>query len=126
MNARSDAPRFLNLFQIRFPVGAICSIGHRVSGVILAAAVPLVVYALDRSLAGPQAYARLAAALATAAGKTAVVVLAWALAHHALAGIRHVLKDVDVGASLGTARRSAWLVLAVGGIIALATAVLVA
>jgi succinate dehydrogenase / fumarate reductase cytochrome b subunit len=32
------------------------------------------------------------------------------LAHHSLAGIRHLLSDVDVGSQLHAARRSAWIV----------------
>jgi succinate dehydrogenase / fumarate reductase cytochrome b subunit len=40
----------------------------------------------------------------------AVVLLAWALAHHSLAGIRHLLSDIDVGSQLPEARRSAWIV----------------
>jgi succinate dehydrogenase / fumarate reductase cytochrome b subunit len=125
MTSPSRGPYFLNLFQIRFPVGAVCSIGHRASGVILAAALPILIYLLHRSLTGPEGYAAVVTALGTVTGKVAAVLLAWALGHHALAGVRHILKDVDVGASLGPARRSAWLALVGGGVIALATAVLV-
>jgi succinate dehydrogenase/fumarate reductase cytochrome b subunit len=39
----------------------------------------------------------------------------WVLAHHVLAGIRHLLSDVDIGSQLSAARRSAWVV-NVGGI----------
>ena len=48
--ARSTRPVFLNLTQIRMPVGALTSIGHRVTGVLLAASVPVGVFLLDRSL----------------------------------------------------------------------------
>jgi succinate dehydrogenase / fumarate reductase cytochrome b subunit len=37
------------------------------------------------------------------------------LAHHVLAGIRHLLSDVDIGSQLPAARRSAWIV-NVGGV----------
>ena len=43
-------------------------------------------------------------------GLLLLAALAWALAHHALAGVRHLLSDVDVGAGLRSARRSAWAV----------------
>jgi succinate dehydrogenase / fumarate reductase cytochrome b subunit len=36
--------------------------------------------------------------------------LAWALAHHLLAGVRHLLTDISVGSTLSRARRSAWAV----------------
>jgi succinate dehydrogenase / fumarate reductase cytochrome b subunit len=32
------------------------------------------------------------------------------LAHHLMAGVRHLLSDIDVGAHLPAARRSAWVV----------------
>ena len=41
-------PVFLNLIRIRFPIGAIASIGHRISGVILASALPFLVAARHR------------------------------------------------------------------------------
>ncbi|HEX7329560.1 MAG TPA: succinate dehydrogenase, cytochrome b556 subunit [Casimicrobiaceae bacterium] len=125
MTPTSRRPYFLDLFRIRFPVGAVCSFGHRVAGVILAVALPALVYLLDRSLAGPQQYAAVVAWLHSVSGKAMLVLLAWALGHHVLAGVRHMLKDVDVGSSLTVARRSAWLALAGGGAIALATVALV-
>ncbi|HEX8740979.1 MAG TPA: succinate dehydrogenase, cytochrome b556 subunit [Casimicrobiaceae bacterium] len=125
MTPTSRRPYFLDLFRIRFPVGAVCSIGHRAAGVILAVALPALVYLLDRSLAGPQQYAAVVAWLRSVPGKALVVLLAWAFGHHVLAGVRHMLKDVDVGSSLAMARRSAWLALAGGGVIALAAVMLV-
>ena len=38
------------------------------------------------------------------------MILVWALAHHMLAGVRHLLTDFNVGSPLRLARRSAWLV----------------
>jgi succinate dehydrogenase / fumarate reductase, cytochrome b subunit len=96
MTSPTRVPYFLNLFQIRFPVGGVCSIGHRASGVTLAAALPILIGLLHRSLAGPEGYAAVVTALGTVTGKVAAVLLAWALGHHALAGVRHILKDVDV------------------------------
>ena len=59
--ARSTRPVFLNLTQIRMPVGALTSIGHRVTGVLLAASVPVGVFLLDRSLQDEQGFADVAA-----------------------------------------------------------------
>jgi succinate dehydrogenase / fumarate reductase cytochrome b subunit len=42
--------------------------------------------------------------------KATLVVLVWALSHHVLAGVRHLLSDFAIGAPLRSARRSAWLV----------------
>lgn len=50
-------PMFLNLLQIQMPVGAITSILHRVTGVLLAVGVPLGMYLLWRSLDGEAGFA---------------------------------------------------------------------
>ena len=47
---RSRRPVFLDLMRIQMPVGALTSIGHRISGVVLAASVPATVYLLGLSL----------------------------------------------------------------------------
>ena len=107
---RSPRPVFLNLTQISMPVGALTSIGHRVSGILLAAGVPVGVYLLDRSLRNEQGFTEVAGWLSYGAIKAALVLVVWALAHHMLAGIRHLLSDFDVGSPLRRARRSAWFV----------------
>jgi succinate dehydrogenase cytochrome b556 subunit len=43
---RQSRPVFLNLMQIQMPVGALTSIGHRITGVLLAVGVPLSLYLL--------------------------------------------------------------------------------
>ena len=99
-------PVFLNFARIRFPVGSVASIGHRISGVMLVIALPFAVLVLDHSLQAEAqplvmpGWMRLPAAL-----------LAWAAAHHLFAGIRHLATDVGIGASLPAARRSAYAAL---------------
>ena len=109
----AERPVFLDLTRIRFPVGAVASMGHRVSGVALVLALPLAVLALQRSLEGDAPYLggwmRLPAAL-----------LAWAAAHHLFAGIRHLLMEAGIGSSLPAARRSAYAALLAAGAVGLA------
>jgi succinate dehydrogenase / fumarate reductase cytochrome b subunit len=115
-------PVFFNLMQIQMPVGAITSISHRISGIILALGIPLAIYLLGLSLQGPQGYARAAALFAYPAIKLLAIVFIWALAHHLLAGVRHLLSDIDVGSHLHPARTSAWIVNCAGVAIALLSA----
>ncbi len=112
---RSPRPVFLDLTQIGMPVGALTSIGHRLSGIVLAASVPLGVYLLARSLRDEQGYAEVTRLSGSMATRAALVIVVWALAHHALAGVRHLLTDFDIGSPLHSARRSAWFV-NIGGI----------
>ena len=111
-------PVFFNPLRIQLPVGALTSITHRITGIILALAIPLGAYLLDMSLRDPESYARVAALLGAMPSRVAAVALTWALAHHMLAGVRHLLSDIDVGSGLPAARRSAWFVNASGLVIA--------
>jgi succinate dehydrogenase / fumarate reductase, cytochrome b subunit len=103
-------PVFLNLIKIQMPVGALASIGHRISGVILALSVPAAVSVFALSLRDERGFALVTALFAQLAFKAAVVIVVWALAHHLLDGIRHMLTDFDIGSPLRAARRSAWFV----------------
>jgi succinate dehydrogenase / fumarate reductase cytochrome b subunit len=104
----SPRPVFLDLLRIRMPVGAWTSIGHRISGVVLAASVPAAAWLLDLSLRDAIGYANARAWIASSAGKAAVILVAWSLGHHVLAGVRHLASDFEIGSSLVAARRSAW------------------
>jgi succinate dehydrogenase / fumarate reductase, cytochrome b subunit len=115
-------PVFFNLLQIQMPVGALTSITHRVTGVLLALAIPFGIYLLDLSLQNPQGYARVSGWFHSFAFKLAAALSIWILAHHVLAGIRHMLSDVDIGSQLPPARRSAWIVNCGGIVVALLAA----
>ena len=108
-------PVFFNLTQIQMPVGAVTSITHRITGILLAIGIPFCVYLLDRSLRDPQSYAWVTELFAHTAFKVVALVFIWALAHHLFAGVRHLLSDIDIGSRLRVARRSAWSV-NIGGI----------
>ncbi len=111
MRNHKRTPVFFNLLRIDVPLTAVVSFAHRLSGVFLSLAVPFVVYLLQRSLRSAQDYAWVVTLFDHALMQAVIVVTVWALAYHALAGLRHLLYDIDVGVSLSAARRSAWLVL---------------
>ncbi len=103
-------PVFFDLMQLQMPVGALTSITHRVTGILLAFGTPLGVYLLDLSLQSPESYARVLGLFYEPAVRVAALLFVWALAHHLFAGIRHLLSDIDIGSQLPAARRSAWIV----------------
>ena len=90
------------------PVGALTSILHRISGVVLAASMPATVYLLALSIRDEHGFAQVVGLFARFIFKAAAVIVVWALAHHLLAGVRHLLSDVGVGSPLRVARGSAW------------------
>lgn len=119
----ASAPKFLNLFHIRFPIGAIASIGHRISGVLLLISLPVLALALARSLRSESAFESLRTAIGSPWWWLMLVVLVWAAAQHVLAGVRHLLMDIGIGSPLAQARTSAWAVILTATIIALAAAI---
>jgi succinate dehydrogenase / fumarate reductase cytochrome b subunit len=108
--SKERRPVFFNLMQIQMPVGALTSITHRVTGIFLALSVPFSIYLLDLSLQGPQSYEQVISLFDNLAFRGVAIVFVWVLAHHVLAGIRHLLSDVDIGSQLSAARLSAWIV----------------
>lgn len=112
-------PVFFDVTRIQLPVGALTSIAHRISGVLLAVGLPIAMYLLHLSLRDEQGFAEVARWADAWVFKVPALLFAWALAHHILAGVRHLLTDVSVGSTLFTARRSAWAVNLCGVAIAL-------
>lgn len=110
MSKQTPAPVYLNLLRIQFPVGAVTSIGHRISGVCLFLSLPFWIYLLDLSLRGPDGFARAQAILQSPVARLALVLMAWAFLHHLFSGIRFLFMDAGIGRTLAPARRSAWSV----------------
>ena len=108
MTDPQNAPVFLNLFRIRFPAGAVASIAHRISGVLLFLSLPFLAWLLDLSLQGPDGYARAVELLQPAWVRLGSALIVWSLLHHLIAGIRFLLIDIHIGVSLPVARISAW------------------
>jgi succinate dehydrogenase / fumarate reductase cytochrome b subunit len=110
-------PRFLDFSRIRFPVGALASIAHRISGVVLVTALPFAVFLLGRSLEGEEAFSTVLEKFQSPLGRVALFVFAWASAQHLLAGVRHLLMDVGIGSSLAAGRASAYAVLGAAALV---------
>lgn len=111
-------PVYIDLLRIRLPVGGLVSILHRVSGVLLVLALPFSLWALQQSLVSAEDYQRIANLLQKFPLRILLFLLILALAHHFLAGIRHLLLDLDIGISRRGGRMGAWLVLATDVIVA--------
>ena len=109
--AKAPRPVYLNLLAIRLPLPALISILHRASGALLfAAGIPLLLWGIQASLASPDAYAQFKTMLAHPLARLVALALAWAYIHHVLAGVRHLILDLDIGTELASARRSSAVV----------------
>lgn len=114
-----NRPVFLNIFRIRFPAGAVASIAHRISGVLLFLSLPFLAWLLDLSLQGPAGYDRVIELLQPTWVRLCSVLLAWSVLHHLIAGIRFLLIDIHLGVSMPAARITAWSASIAGVLLAL-------
>lgn len=99
-------PVYLNLLRIHLPITGWVSILHRVSGVLLFAALPFGVWALSVSLSDEAGFKRMADTLAHPLVRLLVLLLVWSFAHHVFAGLRHLALDAHWGVELKRARQS--------------------
>jgi succinate dehydrogenase / fumarate reductase cytochrome b subunit len=113
-------PVYLNLFRIYLPLAGWVSILHRVTGVLLFAAVPLGVWALSRSLSGESGFQQVTDWMMHPLAKLGQLLLVWAFALHFFAGLRHLGLDVHWG--LQRARQSSITVMLATGLVTLLAA----
>ena len=96
INALSDLPGY------RWPLAALVSGMHRASGVILFLLLPFIVWMLDTSLSSEISFGEFKAAFNSHLGfapgwlvTLMTLVLIWAYLHHFVAGIRHLIMDIN-------------------------------
>lgn len=108
---KKKRPVNLNLFTIRFPLPAIISILHRISGFALFLFIPFLLWLLHTSLASVEQFANLQQLLTAVPAKIILILLIASLFYHLFAGIRHLLMDAQIGETLKGANLGAILTL---------------
>jgi succinate dehydrogenase / fumarate reductase cytochrome b subunit len=92
-NVKKQRPVNLDLQTIRFPVTAIASILHRVSGVVTFVAVGILLWLLGLSLSSADGFAQASLLVNGVLVKFILWAILTALAYHIAGGIRHMLMD---------------------------------
>jgi succinate dehydrogenase / fumarate reductase cytochrome b subunit len=87
------------------------SIAHRITGAALAAGFLLLAWWLVAASEGPEAYAKVARAFASVPGQVVLFLYSWALLHHMLGGIRHLIWDTGAGLDRTSIEAFAWTTL---------------
>ncbi|NCX94147.1 MAG: succinate dehydrogenase, cytochrome b556 subunit [Gammaproteobacteria bacterium] len=106
----------LDLMHYRFPIMAISSILHRISGLILFLYIPVILYALGLSLKSPEDFQQLHLLLLTPWARFLTWVCLSALAYHVLAGIRHLIMNFGYFEGLKSGRISSATVIGLAAI----------
>lgn len=116
---REARPEFRNIHisqivRYRLPLAGLVSILHRISGAgMFLVGLPLVLYLFHQSVVSELSFERYREFVANPFVKLVLVGIIWAYLHHLLAGVRHLLMDLDVGVDKAAGRTSAAIVLAV-------------
>lgn len=90
---KKQRPVNLDIRTIHFPITAIASILHRVSGVITFVAVGILLWLLGISLSSPAGFEQAVAIVDNFLVKFIIWGILTALAYHIVGGIRHMLAD---------------------------------
>ena len=116
MTGKNNKRPIKNLYLpgIRLPVGGVVSILHRLTGILLVMSLPFGLWLLQWSLVGADEFAQLQTLLKTLPARVVLLSIFLTTVHHLLAGLRHLLIDIDIGITRRGGRLGAWLVLAVG------------
>ncbi|MCG8426632.1 MAG: succinate dehydrogenase, cytochrome b556 subunit [Chromatiales bacterium] len=83
------------------------SILHRITGVLMVLAAPLMIHLTDLALDGEQGFAAAQGLIDGWFFTLVMFVLIWAVLHHLLAGIRCLLIDVHIGVEKPLYRQTA-------------------
>ena len=93
---KKQRPVNLDLQTVSFPLTAIASILHRVSGVIMFVAAGILLWFLAESLSGPAGFANVADLMDSFLAKFIFWGILTALAYHLVVGVRHIIMDMGL------------------------------
>lgn len=123
---KKQRPVNLDLRTIQFPVTAIASILHRVSGVITFVAVGILLWLLGQSLSSPEGFLTASAVMNSFFAKFIMWGILTALAYHVVVGIRHVMMDIGcLEETLQVGKRSAYISFVITVVLSILAGVLV-
>ena len=94
-------PMSPHLTIYKWPITMTMSIAHRITGGALYFGTILVVWWLIAAASGPNAYANFQTVASSWIGRLVLFGYTWALMHHMLGGIRHLIWDNLVGLEPG-------------------------
>ena len=108
-----------DLFAFAWPISALASITHRIAGVVLFVGIAFGLYALDLSLGSAQGFETLHMMMKSPLGMFVTWGLLSALAYHFVAGMKHLLLDLEFGDTIEGSRFAARATLLVSAILIL-------
>ncbi len=119
--------RLVDAVKYRLPLAGVVSILHRVSGMLMFALLPLIVWFFDTSLSSEISFERFTGAFVSGIGfmpgwviKIVSLALIWSYLHHFIAGVRHLWMDMTHSVTKEQGRSSAVVTLASSAVLTVA------
>ncbi|SMY32063.1 succinate dehydrogenase cytochrome b556 subunit [Photobacterium andalusiense] len=125
VKVKKPRPVNLDLQTIRFPLTAIASILHRISGVITFVSIAILLWLLNLSLSSPEGFATAASITNSWLVKFVLWGILTALFYHIVLGIRHLLMDLGYFEEMETGLASTKVSFVVVAILSVFSGVLV-
>nr|WP_250658799.1 succinate dehydrogenase, cytochrome b556 subunit [Alkalimarinus coralli] len=119
----SNRPVNLDLSKFSFPLPAITSIIHRITGLALFVGVAFVLWAFEMSLSGEEGFNVIKDIMQGFLAKLILWGIISALLYHLVAGIKHLLMDAGIGETLEGGKLGAKITLVVSIVLILLTGV---
>lgn len=104
-------PVNLNFFTIQFPIAAVISVLHRISGLVLILCIPSLLWCLQISLESQQRFNSIGVSFDNPWIKGVGLLVLLGFIYHYVAGIRHLLMDMGIGETKAGSRASAYCTL---------------
>ena len=108
---KDTRPVNLDITTFKFPLPAITSILHRISGVALFIATAILLYLLQLSLSSEQGFSEAVAIMDGTLMKIVLWAITTGLFYHLIAGVKHLLMDLGWGETKQGAHLSAQITL---------------
>ncbi len=107
---RTERPVFFSIVNFDWPVTAIASIAHRLTGIGLFVGIAFLLWLLDLALSSENGFAEAGRVMDLPLAKLVLLFILANLIYHIFAGVKHLLMDLHMGDSFEAASRSSWIV----------------
>ena len=111
-----NRPTNLDLATLRYPLPAITSLLHRLSGAFIFVGVAVMLYMLDLSLQSAAGYGQVLEMLDHSLVKLLVWAVLAGLLYHLIAGIKHLIMDMGIGETMKGGNIAASLTIALSAL----------
>lgn len=107
-----NRPTNLDLGTFKYPLPAITSLLHRISGAFIFVGIAVLLYLLDLSLSSAAGFGQVQEILSHTLMKLVVWAILAGLLYHLIAGIKHLIMDLGIGETMQGGTTAARMVIA--------------